>query len=170
LKSLTIAIIAIAWRMMMLKATLPRMASGVLSWRARAIRWQSISRPGDMAREGQRHWIATELIVAVMVQGLIWKSGIGTLKGIALSLYAANALAAIPGIWLVHRGCRHGDSDIARSTRSRLVTWLSAGMFHHAEHHAFPAVPTCHLSELAHRIDAQGSTPPSIADDFASRK
>lgn len=118
----------------------------------------------------QRRWIATELIVAVMVQGLIWKSGIDAFKGIALTLYAANALAAIPGIWLVHRGCRHRDSDIARSTRSRLVTWLSAGMFHHAEHHAFPAVPTCHLSELAHRIDAQGSTPPSIADDFASRK
>lgn len=27
-------------------------------------------------------------------------------------------------------------------------------MFFHAKHHLFPAVPTCHLAELAARLDA----------------
>jgi len=110
----------------------------------------------------QRRWIASELFVAGMVQVLIWNLPYETPKAIALTLYAANAFAAIPGIWLVHRGCRHGDSGIARSTRSPLVTWLSAGMFHHAEHHAFPAVPTCHLAELARRADAARARPSGI--------
>lgn len=107
----------------------------------------------------QRRWIAAELAVAVLVQALVWRSGSATLTGIALSLYVANAFAAMPGIWFVHRGCAHGDAAIARSTRSRWLAWLTIDMFHHAEHHAFPGVPTCRLAALARRIDAAGATP-----------
>lgn len=110
----------------------------------------------------QRRWIAMELVAAAIMQVLIWTSDLTALKGIALSLYAANALAAMPGIWFVHRGCRHGEPNISRSTRSLWVTWLSAGMFHHAEHHAFPAVPTSRLPELARRMDAVGWTAPDV--------
>lgn len=112
----------------------------------------------------QRRWIAMELISVAITQVLVWTSELTALKGIALSLYAANALAAMPGIWLVHRGCRHGEASISRSTRSRLVCWLSAGMFHHAEHHAFPGVPTCHLPELARRMDESGWCSLDIGD------
>jgi hypothetical protein len=31
---------------------------------------------------------------------------------------------------------------------------ISYSMFFHAEHHLFPAVPTCHLAVLAKRLDA----------------
>lgn len=116
-----------------------------------------------------RRWIVLELAVAACVQVLVWRSGSATLQGIASSLYVANALAAMPGIWLVHRGCRHGDAAIARSTRSRWLARLTIGMFHHAEHHAFPAVPTCHLAELARRIDAAGATPPPIGGFSTAR-
>ena len=110
----------------------------------------------------QRRWIASELAVAVCVQMLLWRGGNAVLEGIALSLYLANALAAMPGIWFVHRGCAHGAADIARSTRSRWLARLTIGMFHHAEHHAFPGVPTCRLGALARRIDAAGATPPPV--------
>lgn len=110
----------------------------------------------------QRRWIATELTAVAIVQALVWRSGSAVAAGIALTLYAANALAAMPGIWLVHRGCIHGDAAIARSTRVRWLARLTAGMLHHAEHHAFPGVPTCRLAELARRIDALGATPPPI--------
>jgi fatty acid desaturase len=37
------------------------------------------------------------------------------------------------------------------------LNFLTFGMFYHAEHHLFPAVPTRHLGELAARIDAAGA-------------
>lgn len=110
----------------------------------------------------QRRWIAVELVATAIVQALVWSRGGAMLQGIVSSLYVANALAAMPGIWFVHHGCRHGDGAIARTTRTRWLARLTIGMFHHAEHHAFPAVPTCRLAVLARRIDAVGATPPSI--------
>jgi fatty acid desaturase len=95
--------------------------------------------------QGQRHWIATELIVAALVQGLIWRSGIGALKGIALTLYAANALAAMPGIWLVHRGCRH------RRLRHRPQYPIAPGHMAERRH-----VPSCR----APRIPRSANLPP----------
>lgn len=109
-----------------------------------------------------RRWIVLELVVAACVQVAVWRSGDVVLMHIALSLYLANALAAMPGIWFVHRGCHHGDVAIARSTRSHWLAWLTIDMFRHAEHHAFPRVPTCRLGELARRIDVAGATPPPI--------
>lgn len=117
----------------------------------------------------QRRWIVAELAVAVFLQALIWRSGNAVFQGIAVSLYVANASAAIPGIWFVHRGCRHGDDMIARSTRSRWLAWLTIDMFHHAEHHAFPAVPTCRLRELARRFDACAVALPPIIGFCAAR-
>ncbi|MEO6688108.1 MAG: fatty acid desaturase [Dokdonella sp.] len=117
----------------------------------------------------QRRWIVAELAVVAFTQALVWRNGGALLQGIAVSLYVANACAAIPGIWFVHRGCRHGDNAIARSTRSRWLAWLTIDMFHHAEHHAFPAVPTCHLHELARRFDAHAVTPPLIGEFSTAR-
>jgi fatty acid desaturase len=110
----------------------------------------------------QRRWIAAELAATAIVQALVWSNGSAMFEGIVSSLYVANAFAAMPGIWFVHRGCRHGDDAIARSTRARWLQRLTIGMFLHAEHHAFPAVPTCRLADLARRIDAVGATSPSI--------
>jgi len=42
---------------------------------------------------------------------------------------------------------------IARTQRGWLKNVMSYDMFHHVEHHLFPAVPTCHLPELSNRLD-----------------
>ena len=75
---------------------------------------------------------------------------------VALMLMA-NLVAPMVGIWAVHRHCEDSPVD-ARSCRSRVINALTCGMFYHAEHHLFPAVPTCHLAELAERIDATGAS------------
>lgn len=110
----------------------------------------------------QRRWIAAELIAAAGIQTAIWTSGSAALQAIALSLYVANAFAAIPGIWCVHHGGHHDPSARLRSTRSRWIARLTVNMFHHAEHHAFPAVPTCRLPQLALRFDRARATPQPI--------
>ena len=55
-------------------------------------------------------------------------------------------------VWIVHRGCS-ADGQIARTQRGWLKNAVSYSMFYHLEHHLWPAVPTCHLPELAARMD-----------------
>lgn len=107
----------------------------------------------------QRRWIAAEIVVVLVLHGLIWcVMEDPALKAMAVSLYAANASAAMVGIWAVHRGCAQ-TAQIARTSRSRRIDRLVVNMFFHWEHHLFPAVPTCHLPELARRIDARMEKP-----------
>lgn len=110
----------------------------------------------------QRRWIAAELLIAACIHLALWLFGTQALRMIALSLYVANALAAMPGIWCVHHGGHRNPAARMRSTRSSWIARLTANMFHHAEHHAFPAVPTCHLPQLAQRFDRADATPPPI--------
>ena len=117
----------------------------------------------------QRRWIGAELAGIALVQAWIWTQGGATVRAMALWLLVANAMAPMPGIWLVHRGCHHGDARIARSARAAWLVRLTLSMFHHAEHHAFPAVPTRRLRELARRFDARGATPPPLAEFSTAR-
>ena len=55
-------------------------------------------------------------------------------------------------MWTVHHDC-DAAGRIARTQRGWLKNVLSYDMFHHVEHHLFPAVPTCHLPELSRRLD-----------------
>ncbi len=41
----------------------------------------------------------------------------------------------------------------ARTLRGLLKNAVTYNMFFHVEHHLFPAVPTCHLPQLAERLD-----------------
>lgn len=104
----------------------------------------------------QKRWILAELAVSVLVQCvmLVW------LESPVYALYSsmmlvANLSAPMVGIWAVHRQCE-GSPANSRSCRSPAINFLTGGMFYHAEHHLFPAVPTRHLAELAKRIDATG--------------
>lgn len=107
----------------------------------------------------QRRWIVTELAAVALLQAGIWcVSASGTLKLMSLALLAANASAAMVGIWAVHRACGHAEF-IARTCRAALLNGLTAGMFRHLEHHLYPAVPTRHLHVLAQRFDAARRTP-----------
>ena len=55
-------------------------------------------------------------------------------------------------VWTVHHDCdRH--HYIARTQRTWWKNFISYNMFFHTEHHLFPTVPTCHLPELARRLD-----------------
>lgn len=102
----------------------------------------------------QRRWVAIELLAVATLHAWIWlASANANAQMIALSLYFANASAAMVGIWAVHRG---GDAShpIARTSRSRWLDLLVVNMSHHWEHHRYPAVPTCHLPELGRRLDA----------------
>lgn len=104
----------------------------------------------------QKRWILAELAASVLVQCvmLVWfESPVYMLY--SLMMLVANLSAPMVGIWAVHRQCEAAPVD-ARSCRSRVINFLTCGMFYHAEHHLFPAVPTRHLAELAKRIDATG--------------
>lgn len=106
----------------------------------------------------QKRWIQAELAASVLVQGtlLLWCES-PVLMLYSLMMLVANVSAPMVGIWAVHRQCE-GSPVNARSCRSRVMNLLTCGMFYHAEHHLFPAVPTRHLAELAERIDATGVT------------
>lgn len=107
----------------------------------------------------QRCWIVAELTAVGLLQAGIWcMFGNDTLKLMALALLAANASAAMVGIWAVHRACDRGGFT-ARTSRSALLNMLTAGMFRHLEHHLYPAVPTRHLHALAQRFDAARRAP-----------
>ena len=104
----------------------------------------------------QKRWIQAELSVSVLVQCvmLVWLDS-PVFMLYSMMMLAANLAAPMVGIWAVHRQCEDSPVD-ARSCRSRVVNFLTCGMFYHAEHHLFPAVPTRHLAALAKRIDATG--------------
>jgi fatty acid desaturase len=55
-------------------------------------------------------------------------------------------------VWTVHHDCEP-ESVYSRTVRGRWKSILFYNMFYHTEHHLFPKVPTCHLPDLAKRID-----------------
>ena len=108
-------------------------------------------RHGDTRR---RCWVLAELGAVALVQYGVWcVSDSATLQTMALALLFANLSAAMVGIWAVHRAC-DADGFGARTSRSRVLDVCVAGMFHHLEHHLYPAVPTWRLPLLARRFDA----------------
>jgi fatty acid desaturase len=66
-------------------------------------------------------------------------------------MLAGECLTAFFAVWTVHHDCQ--ENDLARTQRGRWINRLCYSMFFHAEHHLFPAVPTCHLEALARRLD-----------------
>ena len=111
---------------------------------------------------GLRCWIVGELAAVVLVQALVW--GVfdsHALRVVSATLFIANGLVPMVGIWAVHRGC-HGTAHAARTTRSRALELLAVSMLFHDEHHRFPSVPTRRLSELARRLDAAQGRPTAL--------
>lgn len=56
-------------------------------------------------------------------------------------------------VWTVHHDCDR-DGVYARTQKGWVKNFISYNMFHHVEHHLYPAVPTCHLPRLAQRLEA----------------
>jgi fatty acid desaturase len=105
------------------------------------------------ANPKKRRWILAEILGITGVVGAALVLPVPALKWHAAAMLIGESLTGFFAVWTVHHGCDpHGLHS--RTQRGRLITWLSYSMFFHAEHHLFPAVPTCHLARLAARLDA----------------
>ena len=71
----------------------------------------------------------------------------------AMAMILGQCGTAFFAVWTVHHDCdRH--QYIARTQRTTWKNFISYNMFFHVEHHLYPTVPTCHLPELARRLDS----------------
>ena len=107
----------------------------------------------------QRRWIALELLLTIIWLASIWLLlDSDVLKIHSLLMLSAYCLSAFFAVWIVHHDCDHDSWDHSRTIRSKWKSLLVFNMFYHIEHHLFPQVPTCHLPELAKRLDNAGYT------------
>lgn len=102
----------------------------------------------------QVRWIKAELLANVVWLIVVF----GLWQNPAVMLFVAAMAVGQCGtaffaVWTVHHDCDRSHF-IGRTVRGRLKSILTYNMFFHVEHHLYPAVPTCHLPELAHRLDA----------------
>jgi len=105
-----------------------------------------------LAHPRTRRWIAVEAValatMIVAAASIDWLP----LRAHALTMIAGQCFTAFFAVWTVHHDCEP-IGRIARTQRGWLKNVVSYDMFHHVEHHLFPAVPTCHLPELSRRLD-----------------
>jgi len=105
------------------------------------------------ARARQRRWIFLELIVNVAVlSASILLPAPAFIRYHFIAMSVGQCLTSFFAVWTVHHDCDRFH-QLARTLRGRFRNALSFQMFFHVEHHLFPAVPTCHLSRLADRLD-----------------
>jgi len=104
------------------------------------------------ARGSSFRWIVAELavtvvlvIAAAVVPGSWFRYHI-------LAMAAGQCLTSFFAVWTVHHDCDR-SGPFARTLRGMLKNGATYNMFFHVEHHLFPAVPTCHLPQLAERLD-----------------
>ena len=86
--------------------------------------------------------------VLVLVFGIFDNAA---LKCLAIMMEIGECFTGFFAVWTVHHDC--DEAHIARTQRGWLRNFVSYNMFYHLEHHLFPNVPTCHLPELAKRLD-----------------
>jgi fatty acid desaturase len=107
-----------------------------------------------LAAPAKRRWIAVEVIGILGIVGAAFAlSGLPAVQWHVAAMLIGESLTGFFAVWTVHHGCDPACLH-SRTQRGRLITWLSYSMFFHAEHHLFPAVPTCRLARLAARLDA----------------
>jgi fatty acid desaturase len=101
----------------------------------------------------KRRWIAAEVagIFAVVIAA-IFLPGLA-LRGHAVAMLLGESMTGFFAVWTVHHDC-DAEGLHSRTQRGRWINRLGYDMFYHAEHHLFPLVPTCHLAQLAARLDA----------------
>ena len=105
-----------------------------------------------LANAHTRRWIAAELLaLALMALAAVLIDWL-PLRAHVLTMIVGQCCTAFFAVWPVHHHCQP-LGRIARTQRGWLKNVVSYDMFHHVEHHLFPAVPTCHLPELSRRLD-----------------
>jgi fatty acid desaturase len=106
-----------------------------------------------LGRPRERRWVRWELAGNVLWVVLVF----GVLRWPVLEYHAAamavgHCFTAFFAVWTVHHDAEDAPYP-ARTIRNRFKRMIVLNMFFHAEHHLFPKVPTCHLPELARRLD-----------------
>jgi fatty acid desaturase len=109
-----------------------------------------------------RRWIGVEMGLTGAMLALA-VAGVSAQVTHHVALMAiAQALTGFFAVWTVHHDV-DAERQVARTLRDRLKSALALGMFFHLEHHLFPRVPTCHLPELAARLDQAAPDLPKAA-------
>jgi fatty acid desaturase len=104
------------------------------------------------ASAADRRWIAAELALSAALVGLAAARVADQLTHHVVLMLIAQGLTGFFAVWTVHHDVDE-ERQVARTLRHRVKSALALGMFFHLEHHLFPRVPTCHLPELAERLD-----------------
>lgn len=99
-----------------------------------------------------RRWMLLEggLFVGFGVASIIFD--VKVLQFHLVTMLVGQCFTAFFAVWTVHHDCDRSHY-IARTIRGRFKSVMTFNMFYHVEHHLFPQVPTCHLPQLAQRLD-----------------
>lgn len=108
----------------------------------------------------KKSWVKFELLLNVLWMVAVWLWwDIDALKIHSVYMLSAHAISPLFTVWSVHHDCEiieGGNEHDSRTLRTGWMNLLAYNMFFHLEHHAYPAIPTCHLPELARRLDQSG--------------
>ena len=105
-----------------------------------------------LAHPHTRRWIVAEAVAIALTIAAAALIDWMPLRAHVATMIAGQCFTAFFAVWTVHHDCQP-LGRIARTQRGWLKNIVSYDMFHHVEHHLFPAVPTCHLPELSQRLD-----------------
>lgn len=107
-------------------------------------------------KPNQLRWVYAELIGNVVWYAVVayislalgqWWLGL-----FLITMWLGQCGTGFFAVWTVHHDC-DDTHHIARTQRGWFKNLISYQMFHHIEHHLFPAVPTCHWAKLGKRLD-----------------
>lgn len=107
----------------------------------------------QLGRPVKRCWIAAEILGILGIVAVALALPVPALQWHVAAMLIGESMTGFFAVWTVHHGCDPQGMH-SRTQRGRWMTWISYSMFFHAEHHLFPAVPTCRLARLAERLDA----------------
>jgi fatty acid desaturase len=105
-----------------------------------------------LAAPRARRWILVEVVALGIVGTAAVLLDSLPLRAHVVTMIIGQCFTAFFAVWTVHHDCEPAGR-IARTQRGWVKNVVSYDMFHHVEHHLFPAVPTCHLPELSRRLD-----------------
>jgi len=118
------------------------------------------------ANKKTQYWIIAELSMNVIWVTAVWfwfevDALIIALRIHSVLMMIAYGLSAFFAVWTVHHDTKNDKGEVdhwdnSRTMRSKWKSVVFYNMFFHIEHHLFPQIPTCHLPELAKRLDAAG--------------
>jgi fatty acid desaturase len=104
------------------------------------------------ARGPKFRWILAELTLTLAMVAAALCFDLAWLRYHVAAMVTGQCLTSFFAVWTVHHDCE-SEGVLARTLRGLLKNLATYNMFFHVEHHLFPAVPTCHLPQLAARLD-----------------